>query len=306
MNPPIEPVTGLNLKLIQTFILVAEHLSFRYAAELTFRSQSVVSVQIKQLEEQLGVTLFHRTTRRVSLTKEGEDLLEGARMAMRAIDDCLRHIQESADMKRGKVAIACSPTIASSRLPAILSAFEFDYPNVKIVVKEQNPSDLFESVRSAGVDFAIGPAINNPDFNFEVILAEKLYAVAPRSLQIPDKDTICIGELADLPLLLLNPASALRALLNAAFEAQGIELTTKYEFSQAQTLIAMASAGLGVAILPEMVVTSSNAEKVRLMRIEPFNLTREVALITRKGHVLSPASARLADRARQLIGGRPA
>ena len=302
MQAALEPINSLNLKLIQTFILVAEHQSFRHAAELTLRSQSAVSLQIRQLEEQLGVALFHRPTRRVTLTQEGEALLKSSLTALRTIDDCVRNIHESIDLRRGRVAIACSPTIASSRLAPILRAFELDYPHVKIVVQEQNPSDLFESVQSGAVDFAIGPLANNPDLNFEIILEEKLFAIVPANLRGSRKATISVKELAGLPLLLLNPASALRALLNAAFEAEEIELTTKYEFSQAQTLLSMAAAGLGVAILPESVLPGQPMRDVSFVRISHRDLVRRVALITRKGHSLSPASLKLAERSRELIG----
>jgi DNA-binding transcriptional LysR family regulator len=302
MQATLEPINNLNLKLIQAFILVAEHQSFRHAAELTLRSQSAVSLQIRQLEEQLGVALFHRTTRRVKLTQEGEALLKSALAALRTIDDCVRDIHERIDLRRGRVAIACSPTIASSRLAPILRAFELDYPHVKIVVREQNPGDLFESVQAGTVDFAIGPVVNNPDLNFEIILEEKLYAIVPANLRVSKEATISVRELASLPLLLLNPASALRALLNAAFEAEGIELTTKYEFSQAQTLLSMAGAGLGVAILPESVLPIEPIRNVSFVPISHRDLVRRVALITRKGHSLSPASMKLAERSRELIG----
>lgn len=305
MDPSLTPITSLNLKLLQTFILVAEHLSFRHAAELTYRSQSAVSIQIKQLEEQLGVVLFHRTTRRVMLTREGEELLESSRTALRMIDECLRHIHETADIRRGRVTIACSPTIASSRLPRILRAFEADYPEVKMVVKEQNPVDLFSGVRNLEVDFAIGPVVNDPDFDFEVILEDGLCAVVPSGMAPAGRATITIPELAEMPLLLLNPASALRKLLDEAFERFGIELRSKYEVSQAQTLISMVSAELGATILPETVLPLNEDPDYRILRIVEPSLLRQVALITRKAHVLTPASAWLAKLTRELIGEHP-
>jgi DNA-binding transcriptional LysR family regulator len=79
------PVTHLNLRLLQTFMLVAEHQSFREAAEQTHRSQSAVSTQIKQLEEQLAIKLLHRTTRSVKLTPEGAELFAGIKRGMHEI-----------------------------------------------------------------------------------------------------------------------------------------------------------------------------------------------------------------------------
>ena len=76
MESVTSSLSHVNLKLLQTFLMVGEYASFRIAAEKSFRSQSAVSAQIRQLEEQLGVPLFHRTTRSVRLTEEGHQLLE--------------------------------------------------------------------------------------------------------------------------------------------------------------------------------------------------------------------------------------
>lgn len=296
------PITNLNLKLLQTFVLVAEHQSFRHAADASLRSQSAISVQIKQLEEQIGFQLFHRTTRHVELTLEGRQLFDTALSVLTEIDHCIRTIQETIDVRRGRVTIACSPTIASARLSAVLGAFEADYPEARVVVRELNPTPLFESVRSGEVDFAIGPYVGNPDFDFEEVLREPLYAVVPDALDRTSRETIGIRDLSEFPLLLLNRASAFRSLLNKAFEAEGIELTTKFEFSQATTLVEMARMGLGVAILPECVVPQPPEKGYNIRRISAEGLHRKVTIIKRRGHELTPTAAHLAQRARELIG----
>ena len=122
----MQPIMKVNLKLLQVFLLVAEHASFRSAADQARRSQSSVSTQIKQLEGQLGVALFHRTTRSVRLTAEGEQLLGCVRRALHEVEAGLRKIEEAVDMRRGHVSIACSPTVASTRLPLVLAAFGKD------------------------------------------------------------------------------------------------------------------------------------------------------------------------------------
>lgn len=114
---------NINLKLLNSFLLVAEYSSFREAAERANRSLPAISMQIKQLEEQLGVTLFHRTTRRVELTKEGEHLLISVRKALAVIEGGLLELKSASDIAIGQITFACVPTVASTRLPTILSAF---------------------------------------------------------------------------------------------------------------------------------------------------------------------------------------
>src|SRR3546814_6651447 len=100
-NNLVRPIMNVNLKLLQVFLLVAEHCSFRSAAVAANRSKSAISTQIKQLEGQLGVALFHRTTRSVSLTAEGQELVDCVRRALYEVDAGLRKIAEYAELRRG-------------------------------------------------------------------------------------------------------------------------------------------------------------------------------------------------------------
>jgi DNA-binding transcriptional LysR family regulator len=301
MSSALQPITKINLKLLQTFMLVAEHNSFRHAADETRRSQSAVSTQIKQLESQLGVPLFHRTTRRVQLTTEGEQLLVSSRRAIQEVELCLRKLNETVDIKRGRIALSCSPTIAATRLPRILSIFEQDYPGIQMFIREQSSDDLFNSVRNQEVDFGIGPTIQSSDFEFETILNDDLYALVPRHLMPKAKESITLEQLARLPILLLNPATALRSLLEDTMRARKLRFTTKYEFTQAQTLISMASVGLGAAILPKTVTPDARDTPCHVLRVVDPPLFRQVAIITVRGQALSPAAARLAQLLRQFI-----
>lgn len=308
------PLPNVNLKLLSAFMLVAEHQSFRQAADASHRSQSAVTTQIKQLEMQLGVALFHRTTRQVSLTHEGKQLLESARRAMSEVELGLRRIQEAADLKRGRIFLSCSTTVASTRLAHILALFEQDYPGVEVYINELTLSEMLDSVRKETVDFGIGPVVDAPEFDFEEILQEYLYALVPDKFMPKAKGAITLSQLCKMPLLLLNPATALRTSLDKAAQKLGLTLQTKYQFSQAQTLVSMANAGLGVAILPGLVVPEQPAQNTHTLLIdtesentnstqkEPVYLTRKVGLVTLKGRSLSPAAMRLTQIVRKRIG----
>ena len=301
MKQAPKPLAHVNLKLLQTFLLVGEHSSFRVAAERSFRSQSAVSAQIRQLEEQLGVSLFHRTTRSVRLTEEGHQLLECAQRALLEVESGLRKIQESADIRRGRVSLSCSPTIAETRLARVLAAFEGEYPGIEVHVRELTSTALFDSVRKHEVDFCIGPLIDTSEFHFEPVLDDPLYALVPKKFVTTSKDTISLATLTNMPLLVLNYATALRGMLEATVKERHLTFTTRYEFTQAQTLISMASAGLGAAILPKVALPPRPDESVYVLRIVNPPLVRQVAVITVRGQALSPASLRLVQLLRQLI-----
>ncbi|TDV35611.1 DNA-binding transcriptional LysR family regulator [Paraburkholderia caballeronis] len=303
MKPSARSLGNINLKLLQTFILVGEHGSFRIAAEKSFKSQSAISSQIRQLELQLGVDLFHRTTRSVRLTDEGTELLQCARRALLEVESGLRRIHELADIRRGRVSLSCSPTIAETRLATVLAEFEREYPGVDVFVKEVTSEALFDSIRKREVDFGVGPVVGHSEFRFEPILTDAFYAIVPKRFITTGRKTIDLATLTNMPLLVLNRATALRAMLEETMNEQHLSYTTRYQFAQAQTLISMANAGLGAAILPEIALPPRPDPSTWVLRIVNPPLSRQIAVITMRGQNLSPASTRLVQLLKQLIGG---
>lgn len=292
---------NVNLKLLNAFMLVAENNSFRKAADSLHRSQSAITSQIKQLESQLDVKLFHRTTRQVTLTSEGEYLLECAYKAIHEVERGLRHIRETVDIRKGRISISCSSTVSSTKLTPILATFEREYPEIEVFVQELTSVNMFETVRKDEVDFAIGPVVGLSEFDFEPVLTENLYALVPDQLFSTVSDTIPLSQLNRLPLLLLNPDTALRALIEKTAQDMGMKIKAKFQFSQAQTLLSMADAGLGAAVLPDIVIPKRLNRNVRKLLIVDPCMSRQIAIVTRKGQSLSPAPARLAQIVRKYI-----
>ncbi len=291
---------NINFKLLHMFLLVAEANSFKRAAEKSNRSQAAVSMQIKHLEQQLGVALFHRTTRRVELTKDGKHLLISARKALAEIETGLLQIRESVDMHHGVLSISCVPTVAATRLPHILVAFQKEHPKISVHVRELVATELLESVRRREVDFGIGPKIGTiAEFKYKPILSDETYALVPSTYKLPRKSGITLKELSRLPILRLSTSTAFRGEVDRALKVQNLTLDTKFEVIQAQTLIAMAEAGLGAAILPKI----SMPLRTRLQAIPVVAplMTRQISIITLRGQALSPAAARLASFVERLI-----
>ncbi len=288
-------VGNVNMKLLQSFLAVAEQGSFRLAAEVLNRSHSAISAQIMQLEAQLDVRLFERTTRNVQLTDEGRQLLDSARRALYELQLGMRRIRESADIKRGQLSLAASSNLASIYLPKVLAEFVETHPQIAVTVSELTSKELFEAVRARKVDFAIGPEIDDKALGFETILIEPLQALVPVRFPEAQRDHITLAELLRMPLVLSSPATAIRERFEIALREQNLSISSRFQFIQAQTIIAMAEAGLGVAVLPASSLTKAHAPTARIVAIEP-PIQRKMALITLPAQTLSPAAARLADK----------
>lgn len=290
----------INFKLIATFLAVADNSSFRKAAEQLCLSMPAVSMQIKQLEVQLGVALFQRTTRKVELTHAGEQLMISARKAMAELETGLSQLQHTADVQQGHLSFGCVPTVASSRLPLILTEFARKYPGISVHVRELAHHDLLEAVRRREVDFGIGPIPEKSgELNFAPIFVDEYCALLPKNYHDAGRAGISLRELSKMPLLTLWTSTLLRAHIDTALKSNGLVVERNYEFTHVSTLVAMAEAGLGIAILPRIAVPGKT--RLKAVRITSPALSRTIGIVTIRGHSLSPSAARLVDLCDQLI-----
>jgi DNA-binding transcriptional LysR family regulator len=291
---------AVNLKLIATFLSVAQHSSFRKAAEELNRSLPAVSMQIKQLEEQLGLPLFQRTTRKVELTRDGVQLLISARRAIAELDGGLMRLQLSAEIQQGHLPIACVPTVSSTRLPKILTAYARKYPGVTVHVRELAQNALIDAVRHREVDFAVGAAAErHRELDFAPVFTDDYYALLPRGSRTGGRSGIPLRELAKMPLLKLHGATAFRDHIERAMEAAGLAFESNYEFMHVNTMIAMAEAGLGVAVLPGVGIPSGT--RLKAVRVTEPRLSRTIGILTVRGHQFSPAAQRFVDLCTRMI-----
>jgi DNA-binding transcriptional LysR family regulator len=294
------PITRVNLKLLQTFVLVAEHNSFRIVADLTHRSQSAVSSQIKQLELQLGIALLHRTTRSVRLTAAGEKLLATTQRALLDVSSALQEIQEEAN-EGGRVSVACSPSLSAAYLPPILTILEKEYPSIRISIRELPSREQFPAICGGDFDFGLGSSASESSLDFEPLIEDDYLAITSQDFLPGATSTVSFEELSTVPILLAAAPSVNRQVLEETARKQGVRLTPKYECMDRNTLVSMAEAGLGVAILPRLVACSHLKLAMRTLRIVDPAISRSVGIIRIRGQALSAPAERLAQLCAQLL-----
>ena len=250
----------INFKLLHIFIAVADNKSFRLASEQLNRSQSAVSMQIKQLEDQVGVALFHRTTRRVELTAEGSKLLT-LPAAHWANGNGLREIREAVDIQRGTLSFACVPTVAATILPRALRAFQANYPGISIVSANLPRGDLLECIRRREVDFGIGIQMErSTEFRFDGLFEDPIYAITTQAFPFRRRASVDLAELCAYPVLLNSKSAALRDAGPSPGGPRSAD-DIKFEVAHTHTLIALAAAGMGVGILPKVALPDAALKK---------------------------------------------
>lgn len=281
-----------SLNKVRSFIAVAEHASFRRAAESLNLSQPALSAHVRNLEDGLGVSLLSRTTRSVRLTREGERFLVRSKRAVLELEGAVRELQDEAALRRGRVTVACVPTIASSMLPLALARFAERYPGVRVHILDEVAETLYQRVLSRDADLGIGPAPpRSSDLTFDTLADDHFIAVFPRDHALAGRETVALEQVVRFPFLALAPRTNVRTVLESAFAAAGHVLDPVYEVSHHYTLGGMVEAGLGVTALPSMSLSVLGHPLLESARIVEPEITRDIGILRRRGDAATPAAS---------------
>jgi DNA-binding transcriptional LysR family regulator len=299
-------IGSMNLRRIESFLSVAELGGFRLAAEALNRSQSAISTHVRELEEELGVPLLHRTTRRVSLTSEGRLLMHRCRSVLADLRGVARELAEHSDLRRGHVSIGTVPSVSTHRLPAVFARFQKLYPGVTLELHEGSASRMHEDLQGRITDFAVGPRTRDSGaFAYEPVFQDPFVAVLPKSLG-PAQRELTLREVARFDQICQTRDTAVRAQVESAFRTLRLGFEPKIEVVHHQTVIAMVAAGLGVALLPSTCIPGEPSRAVRVVPLRAPRLVREICIVTLKGKTPSPAAVRCAEMiTATLRKGRP-
>jgi LysR family transcriptional regulator, transcriptional activator of the cysJI operon len=272
-------VASLENFRIVVFRAVAERGSFRKAAEELYLTQPAVSLQIKALEEGLGVQLFDRTGAKIALTAAGSVLLRYAIESRELFAEAEREIASISGEQAGTLALGASTTIAQYVLPSLLGAFRKHYPRVAITLMSGNTETIVHALEAQSIALGLleGPA-HNRDVHVVSFLVDELVLIAPSAHEWAERGTIRAEELAEAPLLLREPGSGTRHVVETALTRAGIKrssLNVVMELDSTESIKSAVEAGLGVGFISEWALArdariGSNFRKISVegMRIE--------------------------------------
>lgn len=281
-----------NLTRLRSFIAVAQERQFRRAAERIGLSQPALSAHIRELEQDLGVALFSRTTRSVRLTAEGESFLHRAQRALDDLNAAVLELRERAELKRGRVAIAATPTVACQVLPPVIASFARRFAGVHTQVLEAIAPEIERLVASGRADFGVGPRPEGrTELMFSFLFRERLCGVLPLGHALAARRRVRLGELARYPLLTTAPGSAIHESIERVLRAQAIKAATDHVLTQHQTAIAMAAAGIGVALVPERMLNMVDRRGIAVVDVFDPEVTGDMGILQRKGGAPSSAAS---------------
>ncbi|MBA5845712.1 LysR substrate-binding domain-containing protein [Gordonia amicalis] len=248
----------MELRHLRYFRAVAEELHFGRAAQRLHIAQPPLSQQIRQLEDELGVPLLVRSTRRVELTAAGEDYLRQVEAILDSVDAAARRAQRIADGRQGNLAIGCVGSATYSLLPRFVRALRDELPDVDVSVRgEMLAPEQIGALASGDIDLALlRMPVETHGLIVESIRKDRLIVALPADHPLADTPEEQFVELAalrgeDFIAHVGGGRSVLSGVLAAAAERAGFVPRIRHEVEETSTLVTLVAAGLGVAIVPE-------------------------------------------------------
>jgi DNA-binding transcriptional LysR family regulator len=282
---------NIDLRHLDAFVSAARYRSFTRAARSLNISQPTFTVQIRQLETELGVRLLDRNTRSVELTRVGKDLFPVLERLMRELKSVLSSTQESAANKIGPVTVAVLPSLAATVLPRILATLKIGHPGVSVRLREAPARRIVSMITSEEVDFGIGWVKGkDSEVQFTPLFTDRMSAIFKAGSPLERKKEVTLRGLASFPLIMMDRESSVRAVVEDAFAATGNFIAPVWEATYISTALALARAGLGVTILPASVLEMDGGRHLRARPIREPDLDRRIGIIQKSGRSLSPAA----------------
>ena len=281
----------LNLRQVRAFVSVVQAGSFTRAAALLNLSQPALTVQIRRLEETLDARLLDRTSRTVAPTRLGRDLLPVFQRVLRDLDAVVIDTRSLAAQRYGVVRVATLPSFAASSLAEAIARFRAEHPRVTFLIKDAIAQRVLDLVRSEEVDLGVvGGDVRDPDLAVLHRTQDALHVVYPREHPIGALQRVTIEALAAYPLILMDPATSVRAVVDLAFISAGRLPSIACEATYMMTAVGMVRAGLGLTILPGTAREIQAEPQLRSRPIDDRQFERPVCLIKKAGRTMPKAA----------------
>lgn len=292
----------MNLRDLNYFVVLAEVKHFGEAAKRCYISQPTLSMQIKKLEETLGVNLFERSNKQVFLTDQGQVLLVKAKKILLLVDEMKDLARQSEDPFSGDLKLGVIPTVAPYLLPLVMPSMKENVPRLKIWLIEEQTFRLVKKLEEGELDAAIMALPVDSNFAHQILYEEAFYFACDPNHPLADLKKISLNDLVDQPVMLLEEGHCLREQAMAVCQMAKAADMADFTATSLETLRLMVQAGMGVTLLPALAVYTEPAE---LLRYIPFSApapSRTIALFWRVGTPKIQCIEAIAGRIRDIVG----
>ncbi len=281
----------MEIRQLKAFLAIAEAKTFTAGAKVVNITQAAVSMQIRQLEDELGMSLFTRTPRRVILTEAGEHLLQRARRILREHDAAIAEIAELAGAEYGRLRIgSASAMFATAQLPTILERLKEKFPNAEITVSSGTSQTLVDKMLHGDIDIAfVSLPVETPNIQTDLLYSDEIVAIAHPKHPLANEKFISAATLAGEQLILGEKGGNTRRMIDDFFAAANVKPNVMMELSRQEAINKMVENQMGVGIAGAKNV-SKEIREGRLVSwlVEGAEIKWDLGLARLRGGYFSP------------------
>ena len=310
----------VNFLNLEYFLIAADELNFTKAAKKLYISQQSLSTHISNLEKELGVTLFHRTTP-LTLTYAGKALVRRSRQLLYLKDETIKELSDIKDFTTGELSIGISHTRGRTLLPEILPKYRQQFPNIELHLLEGNSKELDHALIHGTIDLIIGmPPFVVENVETVPLCEEEILMIVPEQVlqeTFPNNHERLKEQLAqkmdlelikDCPFLMMKSGNRIRTIANNLFEAAQITPNIILETENIETLLALSAGGMGITFYSKMFISNNsifqNYPKDRIPYVYSFDSDmthNSLAIGYHKGRFLTTATREFIRIAKESI-----
>lgn len=271
----------MNLRDLKYFISIAKNQHFGKAAEQCHVSQPALSMQLKKLEEELGVKLFERTNKNVMITTVGQEVLEYAKNIINTADEIKRVAQTHQNPFAGEIKLGAFPTIAPYFLPHIVPVISKKFQDLRLLLIEEKTDVLLEQLNEGIIDAAfLALPIESESLETKLILEDEFLLATSPYHHFAKKKSIHADELKDDCLLLLAEGHCLRDQALDICATSGACVNKNFQATSLETLRQMVAANVGITLMPQIAMKHNDG--LVYIPFEGIKPTRKIGLVWRK------------------------
>ncbi|MCQ6557335.1 LysR family transcriptional regulator [Paenibacillus mendelii] len=281
----------MDLRQLSYFLEVAQHASFSKASQSIHLSQPTLSKMVKSLEDELGVVLLDRSTRKVVLTEAGKLVQTHAQAVINAQQQLLAAVVDLKEMRKGQFTLGLPPVIGASFFPRVIADFHQLHPDIEIQIVEEGGKRIEQLLIEGKINLGvIVLPVDEQLFEAVPIVKRHLNLVLPLTHPMQHSSKVRLTDLRDEPFILFRQEFNLHDRVKEACIREGFEPRVAYESTQWDFIYELICANQGISLLPETICARLDPEKVRVVRLIEPSIHWDLAIIWKKGGYVSHAA----------------
>ncbi|MFO1060757.1 MAG: LysR family transcriptional regulator [Dongiaceae bacterium] len=295
--------TRITIRQLQVFVALAKTGNFHKCAASAGLSQSALSASLKQLERAVGFALIDRTTRQVSMSRLGEELLPAIEQILGDVEALTERAAAAAAGRAGPIRIVGLHSLTTRLLPPVMAAFARANPGIHFSVTENTTSEIIRDVSRGAADVGFTSfRANATDLGFEPLLSDAYMLVAPLGHPLAQKRIVSWDDLSPYPFLAMTRGTQTRDLMDEILQSAGRAVTPAHEAFHFGSIEQFILQDMGVTAIPALVLSQEHRERLTIRPLVGPEIFRHLGIVSHKRRKISPALANFLEELRIAVG----